>query len=65
MDCTIGDMSRFTAGLLKTAMQQIYKHEEEWIQRYIEQMDAGNISDYIKQTNSDKIQNLRERVNST
>ena len=63
VDCTIGDMSRFTAGLLKTAMQQIYKHEAEWIQKYIEQMDAGSVTAYIRQTNGDKIANLREKVN--
>ena len=48
MDCTIGDMSRFTAGLLKTAMQQIYKHEQEMIKRYIDMLEAEKIIDYIK-----------------
>ena len=48
-------MSRFTAGLLKTAMQQIYKYEASYIQKYVEQIDAESLSDYIKETNGDKI----------
>lgn len=27
VDCTVMDMARFTAGLLKTAMSVVYKHE--------------------------------------
>ena len=28
LDCTIPDMARFTAGLIKTAMQNIFQHEK-------------------------------------
>ena len=41
-------MSRFTAGLLKTAMQQIYYHEKDAIINYIEQMEQGKIVDFVK-----------------
>ena len=63
MDCTIGDMSRFTAGLLKTAMQQIYQHEKDAITKYIEKMEQGKVVDYIRSTNQDKIQDLRQKLN--
>lgn len=34
IDCPIPDMKRFVAGLLKTAMQTVYKFEELSIQSY-------------------------------
>lgn len=61
IDCTIGDMSRFTAGLLKTAMQQIYKHEVDYIKKYIEHVEKGDLDGYIKSTNGDRIQSFRQK----
>jgi hypothetical protein len=49
IDSPITDMKRFVAGLLKTAMQTVYKFEEASIAKYCEAMDT-NIIEYIKQT---------------
>lgn len=49
IDCPITDMKRFVAGLLKTAMQTVYKYEEEAIMNYNKAMDSGSI-DYIMST---------------
>ena len=54
-------MSRFTAGLLKTAMQQIYKHEVDYIKKYIEHVEKGDLDSYIKSTNGDRIQSFRQK----
>jgi len=35
IDCPIPDMGRFVAGLLNTAMQTVFKHEEESVYDYI------------------------------
>jgi hypothetical protein len=32
-------MARFTAGLLRTAMQMCYEQEKEFIMKYIEEME--------------------------
>jgi hypothetical protein len=42
-------MKRFVAGLLKTAMQTVYKFEEESLANYIASIDTG-VVDYIKAT---------------
>jgi len=34
IDCPVTDMKRFVAGLLKTAMQTVYKFEEESLREY-------------------------------
>lgn len=34
IDCPIPDMKRFVAGLLKTAMEAVYKHEISTITEY-------------------------------
>jgi hypothetical protein len=39
IDCPIHDMSRFTQGLLKTAMQQVYQNEMGQIDEIIQMMD--------------------------
>ena len=35
------------------------------IKRYIDQLETGNIAAYIRQTNGDKIQDVKQRYNST
>jgi hypothetical protein len=49
IDSPIPDMKRFVAGLLKTAMQTVYKFEEESLSNYIASIDTG-VVDYIKST---------------
>lgn len=39
IDCPVHDMARFITGLLKTAMQTVYKFEEAQIADYIKVMD--------------------------
>jgi hypothetical protein len=51
IDCPIPDMKRFVSGLLQTAMQTVYKHEEESIRQYCSQFESG-IVDYILQSQS-------------
>jgi hypothetical protein len=34
IDCPIPDMKRFVAGLLRTAMVKVYKHEEQVLAAY-------------------------------
>jgi len=56
VDCTVADMSRFTAGLLKTAMRTLYEHEMESMQQYTKQLEQqGSISDYIMSLPSDNL----------
>ena len=43
IDCTIADMARFTAGLLKTAMKNVYQHEKQSLLAYINQLDDQNV----------------------
>ena len=43
VDCTIPDMARFTAGLLKTAMQNLYNHEKDLLASYTRKLEQGNI----------------------
>jgi hypothetical protein len=47
IDSPFSDMKRFVAGLLKTAMQTVYKFEEESLSNYIASIDSG-VVDYIK-----------------
>ena len=61
VDCTIPDMARFTAGLLRTAMQNLYASEKEALAEYIQRMEAGNIAEHIMQ-NSGSSHNLNEHV---
>lgn len=49
IDSPIPDMKRFVAGLLKTAMQTVYKFEEESLTNYITSIDTG-VVDYIMST---------------
>ena len=46
IDCPIPDMKRFVAGLLKTAMQTVYKYEEVPLLEYCNSLESG-IMDYI------------------
>lgn len=39
VECPVQDMARFTAGLLRTAMQMCYEQEQELIMTYIHEMD--------------------------
>ena len=51
IDCPIPDMKRFIAGLLKTAMNTVYKFEEPQIQEYISILDNNSgIVDYVQNT---------------
>jgi hypothetical protein len=45
VDCTIPDMSRFTAGLIGTAMKTVYKFEEQQIASYLE--NTNDIESWI------------------
>lgn len=49
IDCPIPDMGRFICGLLNTAMETVYKHEEESIYDYMQFMETG-IDAYILKT---------------
>ncbi len=49
IDCPIPDMKRFVAGLLRTAMKKVYKHEEAAIITYIQSLDT-NIIDFVSST---------------
>jgi len=49
IDSPIPDMKRFVAGLLKTAMQTVYKFEAEAIQQYIASYESG-IVDFVLQS---------------
>lgn len=40
VDCPVHDMARFTSGLLKTAMQQVYEKEKEAISEYLKAMGS-------------------------
>ena len=40
-------MARFTAGLLKTAMINLYAHEKDILQDYIKIMDEGDVVNNI------------------
>jgi hypothetical protein len=42
-------MKRFVAGLLKTAMQTVYKFEEESIKQYLASLESG-IVDFVLQS---------------
>ena len=46
IDCPITDMKRFVSGLLKTAMQTVYKFEEQSIEAYTISIITG-VVDYI------------------
>ena len=41
-------MARFVSGLLKTSMQTVYPDEEKLLLEYINQLEKGNILNYIK-----------------
>jgi hypothetical protein len=49
IDSPISDMKRFVAGLLKTAMQTVYKFEEESIKQYLASLESG-IVDFVLQS---------------
>jgi len=49
-------MSRFTQGLLKTAMQQVYTKEKEAIREYIKLMAKPEVLlNFIRETQKDHI----------
>jgi hypothetical protein len=52
IDCPIHDMARFTQGLLKTALQQVYAHETPQINELIKLMDQKDdaVNDFIRST---------------
>ncbi len=56
IDSPITDMKRFVAGLLKTAMQTVYKFEEESLSKYVASIDSG-IIDYIQHTQQGFVKN--------
>ncbi len=56
IDSPITDMKRFVAGLLKTAMQTVYKFEEESLTKYVASIDSG-IIDYIQHTQQGFVKN--------
>lgn len=49
-------MSRFVAGLLKTAMQTVYQHEKRSILRYIESI--SELEDYISSTQGNLVKSV-------
>lgn len=52
VECPINDMSRFMAGLMKTAMANLYVYEKEKIDAYVDWMNNGQHIDFIKQSQS-------------
>ena len=52
-------MARFTAGLLKTAMQTLYQTESEKLEEYVRQMENNALHEYITQTLSENIERHR------
>lgn len=54
-------MSRFTAGLLKTAMKTVYEYEKEILQNYTNQLESGNIVDYVVSLEGDSLIQHSER----
>jgi len=48
VDCPVQDMSRFVSGLLATAMQTIYSHEEQQIKAITE--NINEFSNFILKT---------------
>ena len=55
-------MSRFTAGLLYTAMANVFKYEKELIMDYTSQLDQPtNIADYIAGLPGDNLVSKLER----
>jgi len=59
VDCTVPDMSRFTAGLIGTAMQMVYKFEEQQIVSYLD--NTNDFEQWIHQTQGSHILNERIR----
>ena len=62
-------MSRFTAGLLKTAMKNLYEHEKASMQAYTAQLEQriqqqGSITDYIVSLPGDNLVQMSERTSS-
>ena len=62
-------MSRFTAGLLKTAMKNVYEHEKQSMQAYTAQLEQqlqqqGSITDYIVSLPGDRLVQQAERTSS-
>ena len=55
LDCPVTDMQRFTSGLLQTAMQTLYKYEEEAIARYMANLDKVSAIGLIQETQGAKI----------
>jgi hypothetical protein len=51
-------MKRFVAGLLKTAMQTVYKFEEESLANYIASIDTG-VVEYIKATQQGLVKSIK------
>lgn len=54
-------MARFTAGLLKTAMQTLYKFEEKSLESYVRQMENDKLKEYIKENLGDKLERYRHK----
>ena len=40
-------MARFTAGLLHTAMTNVFSHEKELLKQYIAMIDQGNLVEQL------------------
>lgn len=55
--CPIHDMARFTQGLLKTAMQQVYVHERDQISVFTQalQQPGGGVA-FVRETQKDFIE---------
>jgi len=57
IDCPVHDMARFAAGLLKTAMDQVYEHEQGAIREYIQLLaDPELLLDTIRTTQKEHIE---------
>ena len=51
IDCPIHDMCRFTQGLLKTSMQQVYELEKSKIDLYLKQISQlDGVLNYVRNT---------------
>jgi hypothetical protein len=59
IDCPIPDMKRFVGGLLKTAMNTVYKHEEQALREYIQSLETDPL-EYIVKTQGANVKQMRK-----
>jgi len=65
LDCAISDMQRFTSGLLRTAMQTLYKYEEAGIANYLKRIENHSVVGFIQETQASKIIKITEENTKT